>query len=385
VTASESPPPALFTALPDHASERDERALAIDKVGIKDLAYPIQVLDRNNEVQHTVARVNLYVSLPHEFKGTHMSRFIEVLNARRGEMTIRNMPSILTDIQRRLEADDAHIELSFPYFISKRAPVSGVESLMEYGCTFRASKRGPHVDFVLAVRVPVKSLCPCSKAISDRGAHNQRSLVDVELRSSDFIWIEDVVAAVERCGSAPLFALLKREDEKYITELAYDNPKFVEDLVRDSVIELRRLPGVRWLRVAAENQESIHNHSAYAQIEWSAEEAHAEQLHLQLPVATSADAQAPFSGWLRQQRLSRKFSQQEFADHLGISAAHLSRVESGEKRLSEEALQRVSNLLGVDSEEVAIRGGIVPAALLDLLSQRPDAFRAWAAQQVREA
>ena len=379
-----NPQSPLFTELPDHASERDERSLAIDKVGIKDLSYPIQVLDRGNQVQHTVARINLYVSLPHQFKGTHMSRFIEVLNARRGEMTIRNMPAILAEIQQRLEADDAHIELSFPYFISKRAPVSGVESLMEYQCTFRASKRGPHVDFVLAVCVPVKSLCPCSKAISERGAHNQRSLVDVEIRSADFVWIEDVVAAVERCASAPLFALLKREDEKYITELAYDNPKFVEDLVRDSVIALRALPGVSWLRVAAENQESIHNHSAYAQIEWSAEEAHAEQLSLQLPLDAAA-THLPFGGWLRQQRLGRKFSQQEFADHLGISAAHLSRVESGEKRLSEEALARVGDLLGVDAEDVAIRGGLLPAAILELLSRRPDAFRAWVSHQRREA
>lgn len=375
--------PALFKDLPDHASERDERALAIDKVGIKDLAYPIQVLDRNNEVQHTVARVNLYVSLPHEFKGTHMSRFIEVLNARRGEMTIRNMPSILSDIQRRLEADDAHIELSFPYFISKRAPVSGVESLMEYGCTFRASKRGAHVDFVLAVRVPVKSLCPCSKAISERGAHNQRSLVDVEVRSSDFIWIEDVVSAVERCASAPLFALLKREDEKYVTELAYDNPKFVEDLVRDSVIELRQLPGVRWLRVAAENQESIHNHSAYAEIEWSGEDERRVQEDLHFPSPAAPEGDVAFGPWLRQARAARGFSQQALADHLGVSAAHLSRVESGEKRLSEQAIERAASLLGLDPDEVSIRAGVVPSALLALLQRRPAAFRAWVETQRR--
>ncbi len=375
--------PALFNDLPDHASERDERALAIDKVGIKDLSYPIQVLDRNNEIQHTVARVNLYVSLPHEFKGTHMSRFIEVLNARRGEMTIRNMPSILTDIQRRLEADDAHIELSFPYFISKRAPVSGVESLMEYGCTFRASKRGAHVDFVLAVRVPVKSLCPCSKAISERGAHNQRSLVDVEIRSSDFIWIEDVVAAVERCASAPLFALLKREDEKYVTELAYDNPKFVEDLVRDSVIELRRLPGVQWLRVAAENQESIHNHSAYAQIEWSAEEGHGIQEGHDVGAPPMPEDDLAFGPWLRKQRAARGFSQQQLADHLGISSAHLSRVEGGEKRLSEDALRRVADLLGLAFNDVALRAGVVPAELVAVVARHAREFQDWLAARTR--
>ncbi len=376
--------------LPDHASERDERALAIDKVGIKDLAYPIQVWDRTNDVQHTVARVNLYVSLPHEFKGTHMSRFIEVLNARRGEMTIRNMPSILTDIQNRLEADDAHIELTFPYFISKRAPVSGVESLMEYGCSFKATKRGPDMDFILAVRVPVKSLCPCSKAISERGAHNQRSLVDVEIRSAEFVWIEDVVAAVERCGSAPLFALLKREDEKYVTELAYDNPKFVEDLVRDSVIELRKLPGARWLRVSAENQESIHNHSAFAQIEWSADDPQGARgpgapTTMRAPEGAGTPDEPAFGSWLRQTRASRGLSQQDLADHLGVSAAHVSRVESGEKGLSEEALARVAELLGMSVEEVSLRAGVVPAHVRSVLSRHAREFAEWLASRERRA
>lgn len=366
----------LFGELPDHAAERDHRALAIDKVGIKDLSYPIQVLDQSNQVQHTIARVNLYVSLPHHFKGTHMSRFIEVLNARRGEITIRNMPELLTSIQRRLEAEDAHIELSFPYFLSKRAPVSGVESLMEYLCSFKASKRGPHVDFVLGVRVPVKSLCPCSKSISERGAHNQRSLVDVEIRSSEFLWIEDVVAAVERCASAPLYALLKREDEKYVTELAYDNPKFVEDLVRDVVIALRGLAGVRWLRVAAENQESIHNHSAYAEIEWSAEEEEAHQATL--PFTPRAEPEdGPFGGWLKQHRASRGFTQQELADNLGVSAAHLSRVESGEKRLSEDGLQRAAELLGLDPWETAIRAGVVPSEVVEVLMRHPSELASW--------
>jgi GTP cyclohydrolase I len=368
--------PRLFKELPDHASERDERALSIDKVGIKDLFYPIQVLDRANQVQHTVACVNLSVSLPHHFKGTHMSRFIEVLNARRGEITIRNMPSILTDIQTRLEANDAHIEMTFPYFVSKRAPVSGVESLMEYTCSFRAAKRGQVVDFVLAVRVPVKSLCPCSKAISDRGAHNQRSLVDVEIRSSDFVWIEDVVAAVERCASAPLYALLKREDEKYVTELAYDNPKFVEDLVRDSVIALRSLPSVSWLRVAAVNQESIHNHSAFAEIEWSADDARDRQEPLRFPDAPSALCE-PFGNWLRLQRSARNYSQHELADLLGISAAHLSRVESGEKRLSEHAARRAGELLGADPEETLIRAGVVSADVQQVVAEHAREFMSW--------
>lgn len=376
--------PDLFGDLPDHASEADDRALAIDKVGIKDLSYPIQVLDKSNEVQHTIARVNLYVGLPHDFKGTHMSRFIEVLNARRGEITIRNMPGILTDVQQRLEADDAHIELSFPYFISKRAPISGVESLMEYLCTFRASKHGPHVDFVLGVRVPVKSLCPCSKSISDRGAHNQRSYVDVEIRSSGFVWIEDVVAAVESCASAPLFALLKREDEKYVTELAYDNPKFVEDLVRDVVLALQALEGVSWLRVTAENQESIHNHSAYGEIEWSAEEDRDTQEVLALRPPALPDDE-PFGPWLRSQRAGRSFSQQEFADHLGVSAAHLSRVESGEKGLSPEGLRRASELLGLDEGDVLLRAGQLPPELLGIIVRNRGEFLSWAASLRRRS
>lgn len=254
--------------LPDHASDHDDRALDIDRVGIKDIRYPITVWDRTNKVQHTTGKISLTVSLPREFKGTHMSRFVEILHDRRGDMSSDKLPSLLAEIQERLSADDAHVEVAFPYFVEKFAPVSRVPSLMDYPCTFRATRHGETFDFVLGVQVPVKSLCPCSKAVSDRGAHNQRSLVDVELRSDAHVWIEQVVEAVESCASAPLFALLKREDEKYITEHAYDHPKFVEDLVRDVVIAVRALPGVSWLRVRAENLESIHNHSAYAEITW---------------------------------------------------------------------------------------------------------------------
>jgi GTP cyclohydrolase I len=255
--------------LPDHASEADHRRVAIDRVGVKGLTYPITVWDQHHQVQHTVAKVNMYVALPQDFKGTHMSRFVEVLNARRGEITLSNMGDILQHIQDRLESHEVHLELSFPYFIEKKAPVSGVPSLMDYQCAFRATRVGDTMDFVLEVTVPVKSLCPCSKSISDYGAHNQRSLVTVAVRSTEMVWIEDLVHAVEACGSAPLYALLKREDEKYVTELAYDNPKFVEDLVRDVLISTRELPGVVWVSVAADNQESIHNHSAYAELEWT--------------------------------------------------------------------------------------------------------------------
>lgn len=375
----------LFADLPDHASESDDRALAIDRVGIKSLSYPIQVLDRDSKVQHTVAQVNLYVGLPHHFKGTHMSRFIEVLNARRGEMTIRNMPEILTDIQQRLEAEDAHIELSFPYFISKRAPVSGVESLMEYQCSFRAAKRGDEVDFVLAVTVPVKSLCPCSKSISEYGAHNQRSLVDVEVRSTDFVWIEDVVDAVEKCASAPLYALLKREDEKYVTELAYDNPKFVEDLVRDVVISLRELPGVHWMQVSAENQESIHNHSAYGEIEWAAEQdEEGKQVSLAFP-PREEPTQESFGSWLRQLRTSRQLSQSELASDLGVSKSYLSKVESDGHTMSSTALAALAGRFGLDETDVQLRAGILLEDHLALIRGNPAAFRRWAQRQVRSS
>ncbi len=372
--------PVHSDALPDHASELDTRQVAIDKVGIKNLAYPIQIMDRDKDVQHTVARANLYVSLPHHLKGTHMSRFIEILNQRRGEMTIRTMPQVLEEIQNRLGADDAYIELSFPYFISKKAPVSGVESLMEYQCKFGASKRGKDVDFVLAVQVPVKSLCPCSKAISQYGAHNQRSLIDIQVRSSEFVWIEDVVTRVEACASAPLYALLKREDEKYITELAYENPKFVEDLVRDALLSLKELPGVEWLHVAADNQESIHNHSAYAEIEWTRDdEDQPKAIVMDQPAAAAAKNDAlPFGEWLAAQRHYRAYSQQRFAEQIGVSAAHLSRVEAGGKRLSHDVLLRAAKLLGHDADTMLLRAGVIPEHLMARIAQAPDQFLDWA-------
>ena len=256
--------------LPDHASEADPRGLPIDRVGIEELSYPVQVLDRSQQWQHTVAEIALSVRLPQHFKGTHMSRFVEVLNSVHGEMTFRNLPEILGAVQRRLEADEAHISMRFPYFMTRVAPVSGARSLMEYRCSFEGTKNGPDADFILGVEVPVTSLCPCSKAISERGAHNQRSTVQVWLKTTEFVWIEDIIEAVEGVASAPLYALLKREDEKYVTEQAYDNPKF-RGSVRDAVIALRQLPGVHWLQAKASNQESIHNH-AVASIAWSADQ-----------------------------------------------------------------------------------------------------------------
>jgi GTP cyclohydrolase I len=374
---------ALRDVLPDHANEADARGLAIDRVGIKDLTYPIQILDRQQEVQHTVANISLYVDLPKHFKGTHMSRFIEVLNGNRGELTIRQMPNLLGEISRRLEAKNAFAEIRFPYFISKKAPVSGVESLMDYACAFIASAEGTEQDFMLEVVVPVKSLCPCSKSISERGAHNQRSAVTVRVRSTDFLWIEDVVSAVEGCASAPLFALLKREDEKYITELAYDNPKFVEDLVRDAVLEIRKLDGVNWLHVSAENFESIHNHSAYAEIEWKVdEEDKASQASLEL-VSTGEPVEAAdsFGLWVREMRTARRYSQQDLADRLEVSASYLSKVESDTKALSQEALLRLADVLGTDPDLIQLRAGILPPRVQDQIVRNPEALLQWAAER----
>lgn len=252
--------------MPDMQKSRDTRNIAIDKVGVKDIRYPIVVQDKSREQQHTVARVNMFVDLPHHFKGTHMSRFIEVLNLYHGEISIDNLETILAEMKTRLEAGRAHLELEFPYFIEKRAPASGARGLMEYQCRMLGIL-DEDFDFVLEASVPVTSLCPCSKEISERGAHNQRSMVNVQIRYRDHIWLEDLIEWVEGCASAPVYSLLKREDEKAVTEQAYDNPMFVEDMVRAITEKLKSVPEITWFQVQCENFESIHNHSAYAQVE----------------------------------------------------------------------------------------------------------------------
>ncbi|MHC4600186.1 MAG: GTP cyclohydrolase FolE2 [Planctomycetota bacterium] len=250
----------------DVQSQRDGRNIEVDKVGVKNLRYPIVVLDRRNKEQPTVANANMYVRLPHRFRGTHMSRFLEILNDVRGRISIGNIHEILQKTRAALDSEEAHLELTFPYFIEKEAPVTGARSLMEYRCTFLASQ-GKEMDFVLGVEVPVHTLCPCSREISEEGAHNQRSVVRVRVRFKDFVWIEDLVALVEGCASSPIYPLLKREDEKFVTEQAYRNPRFAEDVVRQVSQALERVENVVWYSVESENQESIHNHSAYAFVE----------------------------------------------------------------------------------------------------------------------
>jgi GTP cyclohydrolase I len=255
-------------ALIDLQNSTDHRKINIDKVGVKNIRYPIMVLDRAHGRQHTVATINMYVNLPQEFKGTHMSRFIEILNEYRGEIHIRNFRTILETMNKRLQAQSAHLDVTFPYFVEKLSPVSGAAGLMEYACRLvgSLSEEGGY-DLVAEVVVPISTVCPCSKEISDFGAHNQRGIVRVAVRFKRFVWLEELIHLVESEASCEVYSVLKRPDEKYVTEKAYDNPKFVEDLVRDIASRLDRDEHITWYSVDAENFESIHNHSAYAYVE----------------------------------------------------------------------------------------------------------------------
>ncbi len=244
----------------------DKRQIAIDKVGIKDIQHPVKVSDRTSGEQHTIANFNMYVNLPHQFKGTHMSRFVEILNKDEREITVKSFRGMLGEMTERLQAESGYIEMAFPYFVNKEAPISKVKSLMDYQVSFIGEITGDKTDVMVKVVVPVTSLCPCSKNISDYGAHNQRSHVTVTVRADRFIWIEDIIDMVEQEASCEIFGLLKRPDEKYVTEKAYDNPKFVEDIVRDIAARLNDDSRINAYMVESENFESIHNHSAYALI-----------------------------------------------------------------------------------------------------------------------
>lgn len=253
--------------IPDVQNFADTRNLAINKVGIKSIRHPVQVKDKSEGVQHTVATFNMYVHLPHHFKGTHMSRFVQILNSHEREISVESFRVMLGEMVERLEAESGHIEMSFPYFINKKAPISGVQSLLDYDVTFIGEVRQGEISLRVKVLVPVTSLCPCSKKISAYGAHNQRSHVTINAEIKGMVWIEDLVAIVESEASSELYGLLKRPDEKYVTERAYDNPKFVEDMVRDVAARLNADPRILSYVVESENFESIHNHSAYAMIE----------------------------------------------------------------------------------------------------------------------
>lgn len=254
-------------ALRDMQAEPDHRNIEINKVGIKGIKYPITALDRDNGVQSTVATVNMYVRLSHQVKGAHMSRFVEVLNDYHAALNLRTFFEMLERIRTSLDATAANLEVTFPYFLKKQAPVSGVSSYMEYTCDYIGEIVGEERHLLIRVKVPVCTLCPCSKEISNHGAHNQRGVIAVTLLYREFFWIEEIIELVEASASSPVYALLKREDEKYVTEQAYERPRFVEDVVREITDKLRLDMRFQWFSVEAENQESIHNHSAYAYTE----------------------------------------------------------------------------------------------------------------------
>lgn len=251
----------------DVQSRADTRRIPINRVGIKDISHPVRVKDRSSGEQHTIATFNMYVNLPHNFKGTHMSRFVEILHSHEREISVDSFRSMLEEMTDRLEADAGHIEMTFQFFVMKKAPVSGVESLMNYEACLIGERRDGHTKMWIRVVVPVTSLCPCSKKISAYGAHNQRSHITIKAEIRSHIWIEELIDIAESEASCELWGILKRPDEKYVTERAYDNPKFVEDIVRDVAVRLNNEPRVVSYVAEAENFESIHNHSAYALIE----------------------------------------------------------------------------------------------------------------------
>ncbi|MFC1881696.1 GTP cyclohydrolase FolE2 [Thermodesulfobacteriota bacterium] len=251
----------------DIQSQPDFRKIPIDKVGIKNLRYPVTVRDRRDGFQHTIAVINMYVDLPHNNKGTHMSRFVELLHFLHPDVSLQKFSVILENMKKHLNAASAHLEMTFPYFIEKTAPVSTSPGLMDYTCSIRGSSDPDgRVDLVSEVAVPISSVCPCSMEISDHGAHNQRGEVKLCTRFKKFIWMEDMIELVESSASCDVFSVLKRVDEKSVTERAFANPKFVEDIVRDVAKKLKADDNITWFSVSAENFESIHNHSAYASI-----------------------------------------------------------------------------------------------------------------------
>lgn len=252
--------------IPDTQNSIDTRHIAIDKVGIKDIKHPVVVSDRSGREQHTVANFNMYVNLPDKYKGTHMSRFVEILNQHEYEITVQSFKRMIEEMVELLNAESGNIEMSFPYFVTKSAPVSGVKSLMDYHVTFIGTIEDSKPQVLVKVLVPVTSLCPCSKNISDYGAHNQRSHITACVKMRDFIWIEELIDTIEGVASCELYGLLKRPDEKYVTERAYDNPKFVEDIVRDVAVKFNEDDRISAYTVESENFESIHNHSAYAML-----------------------------------------------------------------------------------------------------------------------
>lgn len=257
----------------DIQSTPDTRAVPLQKVGVKGLSYPVTVLDKVRGTQATTAEIDLFVNLPHDYKGTHMSRFIEIFHKYHEDVSMKSFLSMLSDIRSSLAAERAFGVMRFPFYMEKSAPVSGAKGMMCYQCTYEGEVSEERRDFYVSVAIPVTTVCPCSKAISDRGAHNQRGVVKVTLQNTGLFWIEDVISAVENAASCGLYSVLKRPDEKFVTEHAYDNPRFVEDVVREVYLALRSFPAEKpfsYFSVECENAESIHAHNAYAFTEYKA-------------------------------------------------------------------------------------------------------------------
>lgn len=254
--------------LKDIQKELPEFKEKIDLVGIKNIRVPIKIQDRANKIQHTVAKVEMSVCLPHHQRGTHMSRFAELLHISERQLSFKELKNTLVSLNKLLHADSSFINVRFPYFIEKESPISKLKSLMDYDVEFKGRLKGDIFLFSMTLKVPVMTLCPCSKEISDNGAHNQRAYVTISIDTNSFIWIEDMIKLAEDSASAPLFTTLKRPDEKYITEKSWENPRFVEDVVRKVSDELKKIVDIRRFRVEVESMESIHNHSAYAFIEY---------------------------------------------------------------------------------------------------------------------
>lgn len=254
---------AAAITLPDIQKTPDERNIYIDKVGVRGVKFPIMVLDRSQERQHTIGDFTLTVDLPSHFKGTHMSRFLECLNDHGREISVHNLPKLLTNLREKLTAEKAHVAVRFPFFVEKKAPVTGKSGMMALDCGFDAEINGKFVAS-LYLRVPTATLCPCSKEISEYGAHNQRGWVTVKVKANDHVWLEEVIDMIESSASCALFPVLKRPDEKWVTERAYENPRFVEDLVREVALKFNADDRIREYEIEVENEESIHAHNAYA-------------------------------------------------------------------------------------------------------------------------
>ncbi|MDO4921282.1 MAG: GTP cyclohydrolase FolE2 [Phascolarctobacterium sp.] len=249
----------------DVQSEKDLRHIPLKHVGIKNLRWPIELMDKERGTQHSVANVTLAVDLPHDLRGTHMSRFVECLRTL-GPVGLNEIENILDKLKEHLQAEKAFMQLEFPYFITKAAPVSGMTAPMDMDCVYKAEK-GERFKLRITAVVPVQTLCPCSKEISDYGAHNQRAWAKMEIEASELVWLEELAALADAAASAPVYGLLKRPDEKFVTERAYDNPRFVEDAVREIALRLEADKRITWYRAEVESVESIHNHNAFAVVE----------------------------------------------------------------------------------------------------------------------